>query len=159
MKQATKGLSVNVNGVAVGELSPQQVDEINQAVKQEKRLYVSQGLNILGCVLRGGSAAAQLSPVILVVVALLMAIDSPAQFNAHLNENPAGFVAVGILASLLVSGITACLAAAFGVTSYGFINHFTARKHFKIRQILRIPADGNIHTFEVSPTESTPATS
>lgn len=135
---------VSMNGVSVGELDGQQVENLEKEVKQDKRLYLKQGFNYAASMLRGVATAVQIAPFIMVVGATLFALDSPGRFNELLSENAAGLMVVSAYTSLLVGGMAVGLGTACGLLKLGFVNHFTNRKHLLIRRALGLAADGDI---------------
>lgn len=135
---------VSMNGVSVDELEVQQVEAFEQEAKRDKRLYLSQCLNVAGCILRGLATTVQFAPLLLVAGATLFAIDSPGRFNELLSENAAGLLVVGVYTSLLVGGFVVGLATACSMLKLGFVNHFTDRKHLLIRRALGLAANGDI---------------
>ncbi|POA78609.1 hypothetical protein [Pseudomonas sp. DP16D-R1] len=135
---------VSMNGVSVGELDGQQVENLEQEVKRDKRLYLKQGFNYAASMLRGVATVVQIAPFIMVVGATLFALDSPGRFNELLSENAAGLMVVSAYTSLLVGGMAVGLGTACGLLKLGIVNHFTNRKHLLIRRALGLAADGDI---------------
>ena len=135
---------VSMNGVSVGELDGQQVENLEKEVKRDKRLYLKQGFNYAASMLRGVATVVQIAPFIMVVGATLFALDSPGRFNELLSENAAGLMVVSAYTSLLVGGMAVGLGTACGLLKLGIVNHFTDRKHLLIRRALGLAADGDI---------------
>lgn len=135
---------VSMNGVSVGELDGQQVENLEKEVKRDKRLYFKQGFNYAASMLRGVATVVQIAPFIMVVGATLFALDSPGRFNELLSENAAGLMVVSAYTSLLVGGMAVGLGTACGLLKLGIVNHFTDRKHLLIRRALGLAADGDI---------------
>ncbi len=135
---------VSMNGVSVGELDGQQVENLEKEVKRDKRLYLKQGFNYAASMLRGVATVVQIAPFIMVVGATLFALDSPGRFNELLSENAAGLMVVSAYTSLLVGGMAVGLGTACGLLKLGIVNHFTDRKDLLIRRALGLAADGDI---------------
>ena len=150
---------VYVNQVEVGSLPMDQyrriVDDVNAEVHGDRRLYLAQAFNLVKCAYRVVTLILKLALILFLLVLISGTLVAPDEITwlvaAMRNATPAE-VTHGMRVALFVySGLSAflvLLAATFIGHRFGYVNQFKdssgARINLRIREILEVPADGDM---------------
>lgn len=135
---------VIVNGVIVGTLSENELEQLDKHVQQDKRLYFAQFVNLIYIIWSAISQAIHIAPLALMTWAFGFACSDPERFNTAITANPAEFCIWGVIGALGASVLVVFASAGFGFTRLNYENKFNARKEQLVRSLLKVPAKGDM---------------
>ncbi|WP_223508614.1 MULTISPECIES: hypothetical protein [unclassified Pseudomonas] len=135
---------VIVNGVTVGALNENDLGQLDKAVQQDKRLYLAQFVNYMYTIWCAMSQAIHIAPLVVMTWAFGFACSDPEGFNTVITTNPAQVYIWGVMAALGASALAVFASAGFGFTRLNYENKFNARKEQLIRNLLKVPAKGDM---------------
>lgn len=133
---------VSVNGISVGGLTSEQMKQIAVAVKQDKRLWIAQGVEVMRCAVRVVTEAVKYTPFVLFSWALMGTMQDPDGFNKIIANGPAEIFLTGARYSFFIACTAVLLTGLITGKFYGFKNMFSNRKAWLIRERLNVPAEG-----------------
>lgn len=150
---------VYVNQVEVGALPEQEYRAIVAAathtVKDDRRLYLAQAFNLVGCIYRLAKGVALLMPLLLFFAGVAGVLAAPGvmadTLTALRQATPtevidAMRIIVGVFGGMTI--VSLALAACFTGHGFGYINQFKSaiseRISLRIRAILEVAADGDV---------------
>ncbi|MQT91753.1 hypothetical protein [Pseudomonas helleri] len=143
MSEAEKW-EVIVNGVTVGSLSENELNQIDKHVQQDKRLYLAQFVNLIYIIWSAMSRAIHIAPLVVMTWAFGFACSDPEGFTTVITTNPAQVYIWAVLGALGASALAVFASAGFGFTRLNYENKFNARKEQLIRNLLKVPAKGDM---------------
>ena len=146
----TEKWEVIVNGVTVGSLSENELNQIDKQVQQDKRLYLAQFVNLIYIILSAMSRAIHIAPLVVMTWAFGFACSDPDGFTTVITTNPAHVYIWAVLAALGASALAVFASAGFGFTRLNYENKFNARKEQLIRNLLKIPVKGDMTLSKVT---------
>ena len=135
---------VTVNGVTVGTLSENELSQLDKAVQQDKRRYFAQFVNYMYTIWCAMAQAVHLSPLAFLTWAFAFAYSNPEAFTNVITTNPAHFYIWGGMGALGASVLVVFASAGFGFTHLNYENKINARKEQLIRNLLKVPAKGDM---------------
>jgi hypothetical protein len=143
--QATdKQWNVSVNGVSVGQIDDTIMTRIDQEVRKDKRVWLSQSAEVCRCIYRAVTLSARLTPLATFGVGVLAALADAPEFNAQLAANAAGLFIQSVVLGASISTAAVFLSTVAGGTRFGYENKFSARKGHLMRLVLGVAATGEI---------------
>lgn len=147
---------VYVNQVEVGALPATQYHAVVKQARRDWRLHVLQGFNVAAVLVRFLLTSLRLVPLLWFMVAVLLGIwypDSITEFVASFPTLSPSQVSQSfqhmLLWSTFVTGVSLMLRAALtgssaGFQPYGYINMIDRAVSRRIREILEVPAEGDM---------------
>jgi hypothetical protein len=150
---------VYVNQVEVGSLPADQyrriVDEVRSEVNGDLRLYLAQAFNLARCVARFVIFILEFVPFFCFLTLTLLALATPNALTsllAAISQATPAEMTQGIRMALLVLGggstFAFLLVSLIAGHGFGYINQFSSnigtRISLRIREILKVPADGDM---------------
>lgn len=150
---------VFVNQVEVGALPEQDyhnlVAEAKREVKGDRRLYLAQTVNLLGCIIRSAKITLFTIPMLLflgVATGILFAPNVMADTVTALRQASSVEVIAAMRTIVLTFSAAAVLALALGAAltgyEFGYFNQFQSaiseRISLRIRAIMEVAADGDV---------------
>ncbi|MBA5026709.1 hypothetical protein H2O04_22975 [Pseudomonas aeruginosa] len=135
---------VYVNGVEVGQVPHEEMEQITATVKRDWVVYVSQGVEVLKTALRMLKLAVMCAPAVALLLLVFDALSSPVEFDRDFQlRSPHELVLAYAAFGYLIAGGTTLVMLAMGCR-FGFQNQFTARVVRSTRRFLAVPADGEV---------------
>lgn len=135
---------VIVNGVTVGSLSENELDQVDKHVQQDKRLYLAQFVNLIYIIWSAMTQAIHITPLALMTWAFAFACSDPEGFATVITTNPAQLYILWVMGAFGAAVLVVFSSAGFGFTHLNFENKFNARKEQLIRNLLKVPAKGDM---------------
>lgn len=144
---------IYVNQVEVGALPASQYHSVVKQIRSDGRLYVLQGFNFVEVLIRFLLATFRLVPSMWFLVAVILAIWAPeaiTEFVASFQKFSPSEVSQGfqrmLLWSVLFNGVAlmAHVGFAAGFQPYGYINMIDRAVSRRIREVLEVPAEGEL---------------
>lgn len=137
-------LIVMVNGIPVGGITSEQMKQIDTTVKHDKRLWISQGIEVMRCAVRVVTDSIKYTPFVLFTWALMGTMQDPDGFNKIVAEGPAEYFLTGSFFSFFIACIAVIAEGLITAKHFGFKNKFRERKAWLIRDRLNVPAEGTV---------------
>ncbi|MDX2309871.1 hypothetical protein [Pseudomonas sp. On1] len=135
---------VYVNGVEVGQVPHEVMEQITATVKRDWMVYVSQGMEVLKTALRMLKLAVMYAPTVALLLMVFDALSSPVELDRDFQlRSPHELVLAYAAFGYLIAGGTTLVMLGVGCR-FGFQNQFTARVECSIRRFLAVPADGEV---------------
>lgn len=135
---------VIVNGVTVGSLTENELDQVDKHVQKDKRLYLAQFVNLIYIIWSAMTQAIHITPLALMTWAFGFACSDPEGFTTVITTNPAQLYIWGVMGALGAAVLVVFASAGFGFTHLNYENKFNARKEQLIRNLLKVPAKGEM---------------
>lgn len=143
---------VFVNRIEVGAVPLAQYQSIEKRASRDWRLYVAQGFNLLSVSLKFAFAAMLSLPALWLVAAVAWAWLGPDSMlrtlselgtitPESLREGVSGLMARSVALTLAFHLL---YASVFGFHRYGFKNIFEDDVNRRVREVLEVPAEGNL---------------
>ncbi|WP_122393596.1 hypothetical protein [Pseudomonas savastanoi] len=148
MNTKNSDLIVMVNGISVGGITSEQMTQIDTAVKQDKRLWIAQGVEVMRCAVRVVTNAIKYTPFTLFAWALMGTMQDPDGFNKIIANGPSEYFLTGAYFSFFIACIALIVEGLVTGKLFGFNNKFSERKAWLIRERLNVPAEGTVSCFK-----------
>lgn len=135
---------VTVNGVEVGKVNHEVMEEIRQAVRNNRGTYLAQLEELFKASMRIAMQTCKLAPAVTLMQVAFVTMASPLQLDLlFLNQAPHFVVATFVTLGYMTSGVAILGMLAFG-NQFGFQDQRTVREIRAVRRYLGVPADGEV---------------
>ena len=101
-------------------------------------------MNLIYIIWSAMSRAIHIAPLVVMTWAFGFACSDPEGFTTVITTNPAQVYIWAVLGALGASALAVFASAGFGFTRLNYENKFNARKEQLIRNLLKVPAKGDM---------------